>query len=54
MTASNEHITVTHYSREDVLRILRIRLKQLCSWERSGLISESATYSFQDLVQLRK
>jgi tetratricopeptide (TPR) repeat protein len=54
VTASNEHITVTQYSREDVLRILRIRLKQLCSWERSGLISESATYSFQDLVQLRK
>jgi tetratricopeptide (TPR) repeat protein len=54
VTASNEHITVTHYSREDALRILRIRLKQLCSWERSGLISESATYSFQDLVQLRK
>ena len=54
MTASNEHITVTHYSREDVLRILRIRLKQLSSWERSGLINQSETYSFQDLVQLRK
>ena len=54
MTASNEHITVTQYSRQDVLRILRIRLKQLCSWERSGLISQSDTYSFQDLVQLRK
>jgi tetratricopeptide (TPR) repeat protein len=54
VTASNEHITVTHYSREDALRILRIRLKQLCSWERSGLITESSTYSFQDLVQLRK
>ena len=54
MTASNEHITVTQYSREDVLRILRIRLKHLCSWERSGLVRESATYSFQDLVQLRK
>jgi tetratricopeptide (TPR) repeat protein len=54
VTASNEHITVTHYSREDVLRILRIRLRQLCSWERSGLVSESDTYSFQDLVQLRK
>ena len=54
MTASNEHITVTHYSREDVLRILRIRLKQLCSWERSGLVSERDAYSFQDLVQLRK
>ena len=54
MTASNDHITVTHYNREDVLRILRIRLQQLSSWERSGLISQSNTYSFQDLVQLRK
>src|ERR1700722_13289958 len=52
--ASNEHITVPHYSREDVLRILRIRLKQLNAWERSGLIPQSTTYSFQDLVQLRK
>jgi tetratricopeptide (TPR) repeat protein len=54
VTASNEHITVTHYSRQDVLRILRIRLKQLSSWERSGLILPSDCYSFQDLVQLRK
>ena len=54
MTASNDHITVTHYNREDVLRILRIRLQQLSSWERSGLVSQSDTYSFQDLVQLRK
>jgi tetratricopeptide (TPR) repeat protein len=54
VTASNEHITVTQYSRQDVLRILRIRLKHLCSWERSGLITQSETYSFQDLVQLRK
>jgi len=52
--ASNEHITVSDYSRQDVLRILRIRLKQLCAWERSGLINQSETYSFQDLVQLRK
>jgi tetratricopeptide (TPR) repeat protein len=54
VTASNDHITVTHYNREDVLRILRIRLQQLSSWERSGLINQSDTYSFQDLVQLRK
>jgi tetratricopeptide (TPR) repeat protein len=54
VTASNEQITVTQYSRQDVLRILRIRLKQLCSWERSGLINQSEVYSFQDLVQLRK
>jgi tetratricopeptide (TPR) repeat protein len=54
VTASDEHITVTQYSREDVLRILRIRLQQLSSWERSGLINQSDTYSFQHLVQLRK
>jgi tetratricopeptide (TPR) repeat protein len=54
VTATNEHITVTHYSRQDALRILRIRLKQLIAWERSGLIAPSEVYSFQDLVQLRK
>jgi tetratricopeptide (TPR) repeat protein len=54
VTVGNENITVTQYSRQDVLRILRIRLKQLNAWERSGLVNQSATYSFQDLVQLRK
>lgn len=54
MTATNDHITVTQYSRQDALRILRIRLKQLSAWERSGLIAQSEVYSFQDLVQLRK
>ncbi len=54
VTVGNENFTVTQYSREDVLRILRIRLKQLNAWERSGLVSQSSTYSFQDLVQLRK
>jgi tetratricopeptide (TPR) repeat protein len=46
--------TVTRYSRQDVLRILRIRAKQLRAWERASLIPFSDTYSFQDLVQLRK
>jgi tetratricopeptide (TPR) repeat protein len=45
---------VTRYNRQDVLRILRIRAKQLRAWERIGLVSFSDTYSFQDLVQLRK
>jgi tetratricopeptide (TPR) repeat protein len=52
VTASEEQIT--QYSRQDVLRILRIHLKQLCSWERSGLIGPSEVYLFKDLVQLRK
>ncbi len=46
--------TVTRYSRQDVLRILRIHAKQLRAWERAGLVSFSDTYTFQDLVQLRK
>ena len=45
---------MTRYSRQDVLRILRIRAKQLRAWERAGLVSFSDTYTFQDLVQLRK
>jgi tetratricopeptide (TPR) repeat protein len=45
---------VTRYSRQDVLRILRLRAKQLRAWERAGLVLFSDTYSFQDLVQLRK
>ena len=42
------------YTRRDVLRILRINAQQLRGWERAGLIAPSETYSFQDLVQLRK
>lgn len=45
---------VTSFSRQDVLRILSIHPKQLRGWERSGLVSPATTYSFQDLVQLRK
>jgi tetratricopeptide (TPR) repeat protein len=45
---------VNRYSRQDVLRILRITSRQLSSWERAGLIAFSSDYGFQDLVQLRK
>jgi len=45
---------VTRYSRQDVLRILRLHPRQLRGWESSGLIAPSESYSFQDLVQLRK
>lgn len=45
---------MTDYSRQDVLRILRIRAKQLSAWERAGLFVHSQKYSFQDLVQLTK
>jgi len=45
---------VNRYSRQDVLRILRISSRQLHAWEKVGLIATSADYGFQDLVQLRK
>lgn len=45
---------LTRYSRQDVLRILRIHANQLCAWERSELISPGDSYSFRDMVQLRK
>jgi tetratricopeptide (TPR) repeat protein len=45
---------VTRYSREDVVRILRLPNKQLAGWEKAGLIASSQSYSFEDLVQLRK
>jgi hypothetical protein len=45
---------VTGYTRQDVLRILRIDPKQLRAWERALLVAHSETYSFQDLGHLRK
>jgi tetratricopeptide (TPR) repeat protein len=45
---------VSRYCREDVLRILRLPIKQLSAWEKAGLIATSEHYSFDELVQLRK
>jgi tetratricopeptide (TPR) repeat protein len=45
---------VTRYSRQDVLRILRIHARQLQAWERAGLVTSTDSYGFEDLVQLRK
>lgn len=45
---------MTRYGRQDILRILRIRPKQLRAWERSGLIACGESYTFRDMVQLRK
>jgi tetratricopeptide (TPR) repeat protein len=44
---------VTRYSRQDVLRILRISARQLQGWERAGLISSLTDYGFPELAQLR-
>jgi tetratricopeptide (TPR) repeat protein len=45
---------VAVYTRQDVLRMLRVEEKQLRAWERASLIAHSETYSFKDLGQLRK
>jgi tetratricopeptide (TPR) repeat protein len=44
---------VTRYSRQDVLRILHLRARQLTAWEQAGLIPANEIYSFEDLAQLR-
>jgi tetratricopeptide (TPR) repeat protein len=45
---------VEHYTRADVLRILRIAARQLSGWEKSGLIAVAENYSFFDLLQIKK
>lgn len=48
-------IAVTQqYSRQDVLRILRLPQQLLASWERSGLFPAVNEYSFSDLSRLRQ
>lgn len=44
---------MNRYSRQDVLRILRISARQLSAWERAGLIAVASEYNFQDLGQIR-
>ncbi len=50
----DERDAVSRYSRQDVLRILRIHARQMVAWERAGLVEAGESYSFQDLVQFRK
>ena len=42
------------YSRADLLRILHLTPRQLSNWERAGLLAFSGTYSFFDLLQVKK
>ena len=45
---------MTQYCRADVLRILHITAKQLVGWQRAGLAPISDTFTFYDLLQLKK
>ncbi len=42
------------YLRADVLRILRITAQQLVQWQKAGLAPVAETFSFFDLLQLKK
>src|SRR5437660_95195 len=45
---------VYRYSREDLLRILRVTGRQLGAWERAGLLASAESYTFFDLLQVKK
>lgn len=45
---------MTHFERSDLLRILRITARQLSGWQRAGLIAVSDSFSFFDLLQVKK
>jgi len=45
---------VYRYSRADLLRILRLTARQLTAWERAGLVAAGESYSFFDLLQIKK
>jgi tetratricopeptide (TPR) repeat protein len=45
---------VYRYSRSDLLRILRLTARQLAAWEKAELVAAAETYSFFDLLQVKK
>lgn len=42
------------YSQADLLRILRVTSRQLTSWEKAGLVAAAESYSFFELLQVKK
>lgn len=46
--------TVTHFERSDLLRILRITARQLSGWQRAGLVTPGDSFTFFDLLQIKK
>ncbi len=56
-TRAVEHardLSTVLYNRADLLRILHLTPRQLANWERAGLIVSSPTYSFSDLLKIKK
>src|ERR1700723_2283680 len=46
--------TVYRYNRAELLRILRLTARQLAAWEKAGLVAAVESYSFFDLLQIKK
>ena len=46
--------SVYRYHRADLLRILRLTARQLAGWEKAGLVAAADSYSFFDLLQVKK
>jgi tetratricopeptide (TPR) repeat protein len=42
------------YSRADLIRILHITPRQLANWERAGLVVSAQSYTFSDLLEIKK
>lgn len=42
------------YSRADLLRILHVTPRQLANWERAGLLASAESYSFSDMLEIKK
>jgi tetratricopeptide (TPR) repeat protein len=50
----NVPTTVYRYSRAELLRILRLTARQLAAWEKAELVAAVESYSFFDLLQIKK
>lgn len=42
------------YTRQDLIRILRISTHQLAAWEKSQVVASAESYTFFDLLQVKK
>jgi tetratricopeptide (TPR) repeat protein len=54
LAASGGVVSGSVYSRADLLRILHVTPRQLANWERSGLVTSAESYSFSDLLEIKK
>src|SRR5262250_530124 len=52
--AHGRSVSVSVYSRTDLIRILHITPRQLANWERNGLVTSVESYSFSDLLEIKK